>query len=82
MTKIVNISEAQSQLQGLLALARDGDEIIIEENGKPLARLVPIEKPDEPKPRVLGLGTAKGYFMRDDFDDELSDEFWGFNKEL
>lgn len=81
MTKTVSISQIQSELQGLLALARNGDEIIIEENGEPLARLVPIEKP-EPKQRVLGLGRGEGYFMSDDFNDELPDEFWGFDKEL
>ncbi len=81
MTKTVSISEAQSQLQGLLALTRNGDEVIIEENGEPLARLVPIEK-FEPKQRVLGLGRGEGYFMSEDFDDELPDEFWGFDKDL
>lgn len=81
MTKIVSISEAQTQLQGLLALARNGDEVIIEENGEPLARLIPIQK-TEPKQRVLGLGGGEGYFMSDDFDEELPDEFWGFDKEL
>ncbi len=80
MTKIVSISEAQTQLQGLLALTRNGDEVIIEENGEPLARLVPIEK-SEPKQRILGLGKGKTW-MSDDFDDELPDEFWGFDKEL
>jgi prevent-host-death family protein len=80
MTKTVSISEAQSQLQGLLALTRNGDEIIIEENGESLARLVPIEKA-EPKQRILGLGKGKTW-MSDDFDDELPDEFWGFDKEL
>jgi antitoxin (DNA-binding transcriptional repressor) of toxin-antitoxin stability system len=65
----------------LLALTRNGDEVIIEENGEPLARLVPIEK-SEPKQRVLGLGRGEGYFMSEYFDDELPDEFWGFDKEL
>ncbi len=74
MTKTVSISEAQSQLQGLLALARNGDEIIIEENGEPLARLVPIEKP-EPKQRILGLREGQ-VWTSDDFDDELPDSFW------
>ena len=54
MTKIVSISEAQKQLQGLLALARNGGEVIIEENGEPSARLIPIQK-TEPKERILGL---------------------------
>lgn len=81
MTKTVSVSEAQSQLPGLLALTRNGDEIIIEENGEPLARLVAIEKPKQQKQRIAGLGKGT-MFMSDDFDDELPDEFWGFDKEL
>ena len=85
MTKIVSISEAQAHLQGLLARARnDGDEIILEENGKPIAKITLIIKNEEsePKQRVLGLGRGNGYFMSEDFNDELPDEFWGFDKEL
>ena len=82
MTKTVSISEAQTQLPGLLALARDnGDEIIIEENGEPLAKITPIEKPPTQKPRIAGLGKGT-MWMSEDFDDELPDEFWGFDKEL
>lgn len=81
MTKIVSINEAQTQLEGLLALARNGDEVIIEENGEPSARLIPIKKM-EPKQRVLGLGSGKEYFMSEDFNDELPDEFWSFDKDL
>jgi len=78
MTKIVSISEAQSQLQGLLALARNGDEVIIEENGEPLARLVPIEKAEPKQQRIAGLGKGT-IWVSDDFDDELPDEFWGLD---
>jgi prevent-host-death family protein len=74
MTKIVNISEAQVQLQGLLALARNGDEVIIEENGEPSVRLIPILK-NEPKERILGLREGQ-VWTSDDFDDELPDSFW------
>jgi prevent-host-death family protein len=83
MTKTVSISEAQTQLQGLLALARNGDEIIIEENGKPIAKITPIKETEqvEPKTRIFGLGKGKSW-MSEDFDDELPDEFWGFDKEL
>ncbi len=84
MTKTVSISEAQTQLAGLLASAReDGDEIIIEENGEPLAKITLITEADAtPQQRILGLGKGKGYFMSEDFDDELPDEFWGFDKGL
>lgn len=74
MTKIVNIDEAQTQLAGLLALARNGDEVIIEENGEPLARLMPIQK-IENKERILGLREGQVWTSAD-FDEELPDSFW------
>ena len=74
MTKIVSINEAQVQLQGLLALARNGDEVIIEENGEPSARLIPIQK-TERKERILGLREGQ-VWTSDDFDEELPDSFW------
>ncbi len=74
MTKTVSLNEAQTQLQGLLALARNGDEVIIEENGEPSARIVPIQK-NEPKERVLGLREGQ-VWTSDDFDEELPDSFW------
>jgi len=80
MTKTVSINEVS--IQTIIALTRNGDEVVIEENGEPLAKVLPIEKPKEQKQRVLGLGKGEGYFMSDDFDDELPDEFWGFDKEL
>ena len=74
MTKTVSLNEAQTQLQGLLALARNGDEVIIEENGEPSARIVPIQK-NEPKERVLGLREGQ-VWTSGDFDEELPDSFW------
>jgi len=44
MTKTISISEVQNSVQRLIALTRNGDEIVIEENGKPLARILPFEK--------------------------------------
>jgi prevent-host-death family protein len=74
MTKIVSLNEAQTQLQGLLALARSsGDEVTIEENGEPSARIVPIQK-NEFKERVLGLREGQ-IWTSDDFDEDLPDEF-------
>ena len=39
----VNVHQAKTQLSKLLQLAEDGEEVIIARNGKPAARLVPIE---------------------------------------
>ena len=80
MTKTVSINEVS--IQTVIALTRNGDEVVIQENGEPLAKVSPIEKPREQKQQIAGLGKAEGYFMSEDFDDELPDDFWGFDKEL
>ena len=42
----------------------------------------PVDKPKEIKQRIAGLRRGEVIYMSDDFDDELPDEFWGFDKEL
>jgi len=81
MTRTISISEINNSIQAILALTKNGDEVVLEENGNPVAKVTPIEpiKKPEIKERVFGLG--KGYWMSDDFNDELPDEFWGFDKE-
>lgn len=71
---MVDINEAQSHLKGLLALARKGDEVIIEENGEAPVQLKPIT-PKLRKPLKLGLREGQGW-TSDDFDDDLPDSFW------
>ena len=44
--KTVNIHAAKTHLSSLLEEAAAGEEIIIAKAGKPLARLVPLEKAD------------------------------------
>jgi len=81
MTKTVSISEVNNSIQVVIELTKNGDEIIIEENGEPLAKVSPIIEPEQ-SPRIAGRGSGEGYFMSTDCDDELPDEFWGFDKEL
>ena len=78
---IKTLSVYEVSMQTVIALTRNGDEIVLEENGEPLAKITPIEKPKQLKPRIAGLGKGT-MWMSDDFDDELPDEFWGFDKEL
>jgi prevent-host-death family protein len=75
MTRTVNIDEAKDQLQDLLALALDGNEVIITEGGKPLARLVPVTVAQSNKKRVAGLNRG-AIWTSEDFDEPLPDEFW------
>ena len=75
MTRTVSVDEAQEKLQDLLAQALAGNEVIITEHGKPVARLVPVPVAPPKKKRVAGLnrGTIR---TSEDFDQPLPDEFW------
>ncbi len=48
--KQVNVYEARGQFSKLLEEAEAGEEIVIARNGRPIVKLVPIERPK----RVLG----------------------------
>lgn len=74
MIQTVSVDEAQNKLQDLLAHALAGNEVIITEDGTPVARLVPVVAPSKKK-RVAGLnrGTIS---TSEDFDQPLADEFW------
>jgi len=73
-TQTVTLQEAQTRLAELLTLAQTGNEIIIAEGNKPLARLVPIAGSKPPR-RIAGLDRGK-IRMSADFDVPLPDEFW------
>lgn len=78
MTKTISINDVS--IETIIALTRNGDEIVLEENGEPLVKVTPIEKPREQKKRIAGLDKGT-IWMSDDFD-ELPDEFWRFDKDL
>jgi prevent-host-death family protein len=66
----VSVHEAKTQLSQLLRRVAAGEEVIISRSGKPVARLVAVERP----PRRL-LGLDEGLFVvPDDFDAPLPDE--------
>jgi prevent-host-death family protein len=73
MTRTVSIDEAKDQLQDLLALALEGNEVVITNEGKPLARLVPVATSQ--KKRIAGLNRGQIH-TSEDFDEPLPDEFW------
>jgi prevent-host-death family protein len=64
----VTKDEAKTNLSQLVERAARGEEIVIAEAGRPLARLVPIAKRTSPRP--LGL-LAKEVEVGPDFDDPL-----------
>lgn len=74
MTQTVSVAEAQDKLPDLLAQALAGNEVIITEDGTPVARLVPVVSHYRKK-RVAGLNRG-AISTSEDFDEPLSDEFW------
>ena len=67
MTQL-DIHEAGPQLADLVSRVQAGEEIVIAKDGKPVARLGPME----PKPRIFGEFKGK-IKMSDDFTAPLTD---------
>ncbi len=63
----------KTSLKELLALVREGTEVILTEDDRPLAKIVPVEA--QPGKRVMGLHAGM-WEVSDDFDEPLPDEFW------
>ena len=66
MTQL-DITQAKADISKLLDLAIKGEEIVITQDNKPVAKISPIKRP-------LKRGSAKGkVWMSDDFDEPLED---------
>ena len=63
----------KTNLKELLALVREGTEVLLTEDDTPVTRIVPVEK--KPRKRVMGLHAGM-WEVSDDFDAPLPDEFW------
>ena len=71
MTK-VNLQEAEAQFSRLLGLVEAGEEVVIARAGRPVAKLVRVER----KPVNRVPGTWKGAIrIAEDFDDEMPEEW-------
>ena len=67
----VDLQEAEMNFSKLLIQAGKGEEITITRSGKPIAKLVALEKPK----KARKPGSAKGQIvMSDDFDAALPDD--------
>ena len=70
MAEIIDIGKTEVSLEELLSIIRQGEQVILLEDNRPLARIVPLD----PNKRIAGLHPR--IWTRDDFDDPLPDEFW------
>jgi antitoxin (DNA-binding transcriptional repressor) of toxin-antitoxin stability system len=67
------VSGRKTHLSRLLRGVEDGEEVVIERDGQPVARLVRIERPR----REFGQFAGE-FHVPDDFDDPLPDELQRF----
>jgi prevent-host-death family protein len=73
----VSVHGAKTHLSKLLDLVEDGEAVVIERHGRPVAELVPVRKR-----RGSALGAMRGQFtMAEGWERPLTDEeaeaFWG-----
>jgi antitoxin (DNA-binding transcriptional repressor) of toxin-antitoxin stability system len=71
--KIVTVQEAAGHLRELIALAEQGEEVVIAYDDQPKVKLVPIGQ--TPTKRVFGQHRGK-IWMSPDFDAPLPEDFW------
>jgi prevent-host-death family protein len=70
----ISIEEAQATLPDLIHRMSSGDEVVITENGQPVARLVPaVTEPPLQQPRKPGFLRGSVLYMAPDFDAPLED---------
>ena len=74
----VTLEQAKDEFTEIIGRVLHGhEEVLISDNGRPVARVSPIEAP--PSPRKPGLDKGK-IWMSDDFDaplpDEIVDDFY------
>ena len=71
--RTVKIHEAKTHFSALIHDVQAGEEIIISRGDEPVARLVPIEAREGK--RVLGQFEGQPFFIADDFDESLPEEW-------
>jgi len=69
----VTLDDAAIQLPELVARASKGEEIVIEKDEQPVAKLVPF--PEVTREREFGLFRGRVH-VSEDFDEPLPDDFW------
>ena len=66
----VEVKQAQSRLEELVGEAAHGEEVILTQEGQPVAKIIPLSRP----PVRRRFGSAKGLIhMREDFDAPIGD---------
>ncbi len=77
-TRPIDVQKSKIEIQDLVSWIKAGEEIILTEGDKPIARIVPIIS--STKERIPDLHAGQ-VWTSDDFDDPLPNDFWIGNNE-
>ena len=69
----ITIQEAQSHLAEIIRQLGPGEEVVLTEHDRPVARLIATEAESRQKPRRLGTLKGTVLYMAPDFDAPLDD---------
>jgi len=72
---ITNISQAKAQLSALIRRVEDGEEVVIGRGGRPVAKLVPFERREQPRRPGALKGRIKIAPDFDELPDDLAEAF-------
>ena len=72
MSSTITVQEAQARLKDLIDKLAPGEEVIITDNQRPVAKLVGA-RPTERKLGTMRLGKGSVLYMAPDFDDPMED---------
>lgn len=80
MAATINIHEAKTQFSRLVDRAANGETVIIAKSGKPVAKLVPLDKSVVDTSKRIG-GLEGKFVVPENFDrwmeDEIAEMFYG-----
>jgi prevent-host-death family protein len=69
-SQAIDLEHAKDQLRGLIDQAEQDGEVILTQDGEPVAKIIPIARARKPRQ----FGSARGQIhMADDFDAPLED---------
>jgi antitoxin (DNA-binding transcriptional repressor) of toxin-antitoxin stability system len=69
----MNVVDIQTQLPKLLEFVSEGNEVVIADGNKPIAKIVPFLQTSKKRTAGLNKGMIR---TSEDFDDPLPENFW------
>jgi antitoxin (DNA-binding transcriptional repressor) of toxin-antitoxin stability system len=69
MSRSARVYDVETKLSDLLDHARKGEDVVVAESGRPVARVVLIDEPGPKGPRKFGQNLLGITFISPDFDE-------------